>query len=274
MDTIPAVVPPLPRKVDWKRNLTPLMPLDWLRNAWSDLRTKPAISLAYGLIVFVVSVILISALFTSQRDYFLFPAIAGFMIAGPAFAVGLYEKSRKISDGEDVTFANTMPSWRHSGGQIAFIGVILVLLVMLWIRAAVLLYAIFFGLRPFTGLESIIPTLISTPSGISLLIVGSAVGGLFAAFSFAVSVFSIPMLLAKNTDAFTAMGTSMALVWNNLPTMLIWGALVLGLFLLSCLTAFVALIIVFPLLGHATWHAYQAVQPVGESGRDPIGETE
>ena len=272
MDTIPAVVPPLPRKVDWKRNLTPSMPLDWLGKAWSDFKTRPAISLAYGLIVFVVSVILVAALFTAQRDYFLFPAIAGFMVAGPAFAVGLYEKSKKISEGDDVTFANTMPSWNHSGGQIAFIGVILVLLVMLWIRAAVLLYAIFFGLKPFSGLESIVPTLISTPSGISLLIVGSAVGGLFAAFAFAVSVFSIPMLLAKDTDAFTAMGTSIALVWNNLATMLIWGMLVMGFFLVSCLTAFVALIIVFPLLGHATWHAYLAVQPVGGDSREQIGE--
>jgi uncharacterized membrane protein len=205
-------------------------------------------------------------LFTSQRDYFLFPAIAGFMVAGPAFAVGLYEKSKKIAGGSEINFINTMPRWSHSGGQIAFIGVILVLLVMLWIRAAVILYALFFGLIPFTGLEGIMPTLFSSSEGIALLIVGSAVGGLFASFAFAISVFSIPMLLAEDTDAFTAMGTSMSLVWNNLPTMLVWGTVVLTLFLISCLTGLFALIIVFPLLGHATWHAYEAVSLVGENG--------
>ena len=260
MDTIPVVVPPLPRKVDWKRNLKPSMTVDWLRSAWGDFKTKPAISLAYGIVVFVVSLVLIAALFTAHRDYFLFPAIAGFMVAGPAFAVGLYEKSKKIAEGGDVSFASTMPKWSHSGGQIAFIGVLLVLLVMLWMRSAVIIYALFFGLLPFSGLDNIIPTLIGTPSGIALLVVGSLVGGLFAAFAFAISVFSIPMLLAQDTDAFTAMGTSMALVWNNLSTMLVWGAIVLGLFLVSCLTGFVALIVVFPLLGHATWHAYEAVQ--------------
>ncbi len=261
MDTIPAVVPPLPRKVDWNRNLSPVMTLHWLASAWSDLKTKPMVSLIYGLIVWSISIALIAALFTAQRDYFLFPAIAGFMVAGPALAVGLYQKSKCIAAGQKITFFNTLTGWRKAGGQIAFIGVLLVLLVMLWIRTAVLLYALFFGLLPFAGLASIIPMLMTTPSGIALLIVGSIVGGLFAGFAFAISVFSIPMLLAKKTDAFTAMGSSIALVWNNLATMLVWGLIVLALFLVSCLTGLAALIVVFPLLGHATWHAYLAVEP-------------
>src|SRR5258706_211810 len=74
-----------------------------------------------------------------------------------------------------------------------------------------------------------------------------------------ISAFSIPMLLNERTDALTAMGSSMALVWNNLPAMLTWGAIVLALFLFSLATGLVGLIVVFPLLGHGTWHAYQAV---------------
>ena len=93
-----------------------------------------------------------------------------------------------------------------------------------------------------------------------MLIVGTAVGGLFAAFSFAISTFSIPMLLAERTDAFTAMGTSISLVWNNLRVMLVWGAIVLVLFLLSLATALLGLIVIFPLLGHATWHSYRAIR--------------
>jgi uncharacterized membrane protein len=93
-----------------------------------------------------------------------------------------------------------------------------------------------------------------------MLLVGSAVGGLFAAFSFAISAVSIPMLLNEQVDAFTAMGTSTALVWNNLPVMLTWGAIVVVLFLISLATGLVGLIIVFPILGHGTWHAYRAMR--------------
>jgi uncharacterized membrane protein len=102
--------------------------------------------------------------------------------------------------------------------------------------------------------------LFSTPIGWAMLIVGSVVGGIFAAFSFAISTFSIPMLLDEKTDAFTAMGTSISLVWNNLPVMLAWGAIVLALFLASVLTGLIGLIVVFPLLGHATWHSYRAIR--------------
>ena len=123
-----------------------------------------------------------------------------------------------------------------SGGQILFTGVLLCLLMLLWMRAAVIIYALFFGLLPFPGLDHVAPMLFTTPTGWAMLIVGSAVGALFAAFSFAISVFSVPMLLEERVDALTAMGTSMALVWNNLPVMLTWGAIVLVLFLLSLAT--------------------------------------
>ena len=149
----------------------------------------------------------------------------------------------------------------HSGGQILFTGVLLCLLMMLWMRAAVLIYALFFGLLPFPGLDRIVPMLFTTEVGWAMLVVGTAVGGLFAAFSFAISVVSIPMLLNRRTDALTAMGSSMALVCNNLRVMLIWGAIVLVLFLVSVATGMLGLVVIYPLLGHATWHAYRAMQP-------------
>ena len=96
--------------------------------------------------------------------------------------------------------------------------------------------------------------------------VGSAVGALFAAFAFAISVFAVPMLLEERTDALTAMGISMAMVWNNLAVMIAWGAMVLVLFVLSLLTGFIGLILVFPVLGHGTWHAYRALR-VGSGER-------
>jgi uncharacterized membrane protein len=103
--------------------------------------------------------------------------------------------------------------------------------------------------------------LFTTPEGWAMLLVGSVVGALFAGFSFAISAFSIPMLLNERVDALTAMGSSVALVWNNLPVLLVWGGIVLALFLFSLATGLIGLIVVFPVLGHGTWHAYRAIRP-------------
>jgi uncharacterized membrane protein len=232
-----------------------------LADGWRDLTIEPVSSLCYGLLVFLVSVAIVAGLVAFGWDYILFPAFAGFMVVGPLLAVGLYEKSRCLAAGEKVSLWNMIFVTPASGGQILFTGVLLCLLTLLWMRAAVIIYALFFGLRPFPGLDRIAPMLFTTPEGWAMLAIGSAVGALFAAFSFAISAFSIPMLLNERVDALTAMGTSMALVWNNLPAMLSWGAIVLALFLVSLATGLLGLIVVFPVLGHATWHVYRAIRP-------------
>jgi uncharacterized membrane protein len=261
MTIIPALVPPLPRDKTWKRKLAPSAALGWLKAGFRDLSINPSASLSYGLLVFLISAGIIGSLFAFGWDYFLFPALAGFMVVGPLLAIGLYEKSRLIAQGKPASLGRMIAVKPKSGGQILFTGVLLCLLMLLWMRAAVIVYALFFGLRPFPGLDHIAPMLFTTPEGWAMLFVGSAVGGLFAAFSFAISAFSIPMLLNEKVDALTAMGTSMALVWHNLPVMLVWAAIVLGLFLFSLMTGLVGMIVVYPLLGHGTWHAYRAMRP-------------
>jgi uncharacterized membrane protein len=236
------------------------MAFQWLSAGWRDLLVQPATSLAYGFIVFLISIGIVVGLFALGWDYILFPAFAGFMVVGPIVAVGLYEKSRSIAAGEPASLGRMIFVRPASGGQVLFTGVLLCLLMLVWMRAAVIIYALFFGLRPFPGLGQIAPMLFTTPTGWAMLFVGSAVGALFAAFSFAISAFSIPMLLEERVDALTAMGTSMSLVWNNLPVMLTWGAIVLALFLFSLATGLVGLIVVFPVLGHGTWHAYRAIR--------------
>jgi uncharacterized membrane protein len=261
MATIPAVLPPLPREKTWKRNYAPGTAFRWLSAGWHDLLVEPAASLTYGFIIFLMSAGIVGGLFAFGWDYILFPAFAGFMVVGPIVAIGLYEKSRQIASGEAVSLGGMIFVRPASGGQILFTGVLLCLLMLLWMRAAVIIYALFFGLRPFPGLEHIAPMLFTTPIGAAMVIVGSAVGAVFAAFSFAISVLAIPMLLEERVDALTAMGMSMALVWSNRPVMLTWGAIVLVLFLLSLATGMLGLIIAFPVLGHGTWHAYRAIKP-------------
>ena len=257
---IPQVVPALPRENPHARALPWHTSFRWLRAGWADLWTNPVPSLAYGLAVTAVSIAVVWLLFRFRYDYVLLPALAGFMVIGPLVANGLYEKSRRLEAGQRTSLAAMLFVMPRSGHQALFMGVLLLGLFLLWMRSAVLIWALFFGIVPFPGTAEIVPMLMLTPTGWALLITGGAVGALFAAFSFAISVFAVPMLLTERTDALSALGISMAMVWNNLPVMLAWGAIVLALFLLSIATGLLALIVVFPLLGHATWHAYRTIR--------------
>ena len=265
---IPKVVPPLPRENPRARNLPWQTALQWLRAGWRDLWTNPAPSLCYGVGVFALSAFVVWFLFELELDYILFPALAGFMIVGPMIAAGLYQKSRQLESGERIGLFSMIFVRPRSRYQALFMGVLLLGLFLLWNRAAFLIYALFFGLVPFPGTEEILPMLFLTLEGWGLLLVGGAVGALFAAFSFAISVFAMPMLIEEETDAMSALGISMAIVWNNLRVMLAWGAIVVVLFLASVVTVGVALIIVFPVLGHGTWHAYRALRGADREGKE------
>jgi uncharacterized membrane protein len=251
---------PLPLYLQRRRNLPARAALVWLARGWRDLWTSPAPSLVYGFAVFAVSLLIVWGLFRLELDYILFPALAGFLVVGPLIAIGLYQKSRALEAGRPASLAGMIFVRAASGAQVWFTGALLCLLMLVWMRAAVIIYALFFGLRPFPGFGDVVTMLLTTPVGWGMLLVGTVAGGTFAAFSFAISTFAIPMLLDERVDAFTAMGTSISLVWNNLPVMLAWGAIVLALILASMATGLIGLIVVFPLLGHATWHSYRAIR--------------
>lgn len=246
--------------VDRNRRLSPAAAFSWLAAGWRDLWHNPLPSLAYGALVAIVSLGIVWGLGALGWDYILFPALAGFLVVGPVLAIGLYEKSRRLAAGQPVRAADMVRPRRGAGPHLFFVGAVLTTLMLLWLRAAVLIYALFFGVRPFPGLDHIVEMLFATPLGLSMLAVGTVVGGLFAAFAFAISALSIPMLLDRDVDAFTAMGLSLTTVWQNLPVMLVWGAIVLGLTLVGLATAMAGFVIVFPLLGHASWHAYAAMR--------------
>jgi uncharacterized membrane protein len=187
MTTIPPIVPPLPVQSPYARDLPAGAAFGWLRAGWRDLTIDPATSLAYGLLVLLLSAAIIGGFLFVGWDYIIFPALAGFLVFAPTLAIGLYAKSRALELGERPALREVVLPRPASGGQVMFTGIVLCGLMLLWMRAAVLIYALFFGVKPFPGLNHIVEMLFSTPTGAAMLVVGSAVGALFAAFSFAIS---------------------------------------------------------------------------------------
>ncbi|MDZ4094527.1 MAG: DUF2189 domain-containing protein, partial [Paracoccaceae bacterium] len=243
------------------RDLPARAALGWLSAGWADLRDRPAQSLIYGLAVLALSACVILGLIRADLPWLIFPALSGFLVVGPLLAIGLYEKSRRRHGDAPATLTQMLLVHPASGGQLLFAGLLSCLLVMLWLRAADLLYALFFGMLPFPGFDHILAQLLTTPRGWALILTGSAIGGLFAAFAMAISLFSIPMLLERRVDALTALGTSFAITTQNLRAVLPWGVIVTLGFVLATATGLLGLIVIFPLLGHGTWHAWVALRP-------------
>ena len=133
------------------------------------------------------------------------------------------------------------------------------LMLLAWIRIAQLIYALFFGLTPFPGFEESITLVFFTSEGLGMLAVGTVVGGAIAATVFATAAFAVPMLMVRDKDAISAMLSSVAAVRRNPLPLLVWGWLVVVLIATGIVTLYIGLIITFPLVGHATWHAYRHV---------------
>ncbi len=225
--------------------------LGWLKSGFSDFCSRPFIALSYGIAFFILSWAVIGGLWLTGLQWMLLPAVAGALLVGPVVAVGLYQISRTLRDSVKNEVA--------APGQIALVGVTLMVLLLVWLRAATIIFALFFGLKPFPGFIELLSTIFLTIEGIALLVTGSLVGGLFAAFTFAISVYSIPMLVNEKIDAFTAMGKSFSKSSHNMAVTLRWGALITVLMIVGFATGLVGMIIIFPVLGFATWHAYEDV---------------
>lgn len=241
------------------RAVRPDAPWAWLAAGWRDLWAVPQVSLAYGLLFAAVSGILTWTLFRLDMQYMLMPLAAGFMLVGPMLAVGLYETSRRLAAGEQTGLGHALFVKTRAPAQLAFLGALLMLMLLAWIRIAQLIYALFFGLSGFPGFEESVQLVFFHPEGLGMLAIGSAVGGVIAAGVFAVSAFAVPMLMARDVDAISAMIASVSAMRANIWPMLVWAWLIVVLTGVGIVTLYVGLIVTFPLLGHATWHAYRHV---------------
>ena len=220
----------------------------WLKMGISDFRAKPFIGLSYGFGFFFITYTVILLLWATGLSWMLLPALAGAILIGPILAIGLYQAARRIKHSCRCRVA--------SPGQFAIVGAILMVLLLTWFRSATILYALFFGLRPFPGFIEAIQTVLLTQEGLILLVVGTLVGGLFAALTLAVSFFSVPMLVDRDIDAFSAMGRSFSACTHNFKLATAWGVIVTLCLAIGFMTGLLSMIVMFPLLGYTTWHAY------------------
>jgi len=228
-------------------------PLQWLVRGWRDFTRAPLIGLFYGA-CFVVMGWALLKVYENAPAYVL-ALSAGFLLVGPFLCMGLYDVSARIERGEPPRFAASLVAWRRKLDALGIFGLVLLVLELLWGRASLVVFALSFdGMPDFKG--SILKLL--DPQNIEFIIAYILVGGIFAAVIYAVSVVSIPMILDRGTDAITAGLTSIRLVTTQPGVMILWGAVITVLVVLAMLPWFAGLLVVGPVLGHASWHAYGA----------------
>lgn len=234
-------------------------PWEWLAAGWRDMWAIPAISLTYGAIFALVAGAIAAGLWSIGAASLMPALVGGMLLTGPFVAVGLYEASRLLSRGQKPGLADVLGAAFRAPGQLALFGSFLLFAFMIWMQMAMLLMMLFLGDRMLPAPEAFMHTLLFTPSGLLLLIVGTIVGALIATIVFASAAVGVPMLLDKPVDAFTAARASVLAVAANPRPMALWAALIVCMSACGLATLLAGFVFAFPLIGHATWHAYDDV---------------
>ncbi len=225
-------------------------PWQWLRLGWQDFVRAPRLSLLFGTVIMLVSIAVSALAWFLGRFALLATLLSGFVFIAPLLAVGLYCVSRELAAGRQPALRVSFVLARRVVGQAGVFALAQLVILLVWSRAGMMINA-------FVPVEDG-----DWPSLIEFLAIGSAVGSIFAALTFAVAAFSLPMIADREVDMITACVSSVNAVLRNKRTMLLWAALIALLTAVGFATAFLGLIVIMPWLAYAAWHAYQqTLQP-------------
>lgn len=229
----------------------------------SDFARAPAFGLAFGGLYALGGLLILACVFTLDLGYLAYPLFAGSVLVGPFVAAGLYDVSRELEAGRQPTWAGVFSTiFAQRKRELAWMAFVTIFAFIIWMYQVRLLLALFLGFASFASMQDFLRVLFTTSDGLGFLAVGHVVGAALALGLFSITVISFPLLMDRDLDVVTAMITSVQAVLTSPGPMLAWGVTVVALIFIGSAPAFLGLIFVLPVLGHATWHLYRrAVAP-------------
>jgi len=235
-------------------------PFRWLKIGWMDMRDAAKYSLRYGLGVAIISGLLTLGLFATD-SFFLLPfLVSGFFLIAPFLGIGFYQISRYLERNEPLNTCNPVDALKSNHAHIAMITGGLFMILQLWIASNFVLFSLLYeGLSP--PLDNFFNDVFMSEKGRLFMMASIAVGAFFAVCAFMISAITVPMLIDRKIDGFTAIRFSIKSVLENIPAMMIWAFLIVLIVGLGLLTLYIGLIVALPLIGHGSWHAYRALVP-------------
>lgn len=230
---------------------------DALRMGWRDFKTAPIYGLFFGLVYAAGGWFLLTLFYATSLHYVIYPIATGFALIAPFVAAGCYEVSRRLERCEPLSWGAILGAVTNERGrELGWMALVTTFTLIIWFDFAVFLYVMFFGLK-VPGFAELPRLIFDTPSGAIFFVVGNITGAAIAFFVFSITVVSCPMLMDREVDFVTAMITSVKAVHANPKVMISWAAMIAFLLAVCIATFFLALPVLLPFLGHATWHVYR-----------------
>lgn len=233
-----------------------------LKEGFDDFKAKPT-HVVFLCLIYPLFALLLTLFLTRESLWHLaFPMVSGFTLLGPVVAVALFEMSRHRERGLDVTWGSAF-DFVHSASfaPILALSVVMMALYVGWLYVAQLIYFGLFGTVPLDSISDFATQVVTTRRGGALIFYGTLVGFIFAVAALAISVVAFPLLLDRPVSVVTAVKTSIRAVAVNPLMMAVWGLIVVGLLAAGSILFLIGLIVVLPVLGHATWHLYRKLVP-------------